>query len=180
MSDDSRTYRVTDIMLSPAPFVRPNDTIGTVARTITEHRVPGVPVVTVEGEIIGIITEGDLTEREAEVTFPTFFAYFDAIVAVDAGADFSDEMRKVLATTAEELMSSPVYNILGSATVQELATLMIQENVNPVPVVTEELELIGLATRTNLVQLIARLEAAGVSVEIEPSPLPGGGAEPWA
>ena len=159
MADGTRTYHVTDIMLSPAPFVPPEATIGTVARTIAEHQVPGVPVVASTGEIIGIITEGDLTEREAEVTVPSFFSYFDAVVAVDAGQPFADEMRHVLATTAADLMSSPVFNILSTATVQELATLMMQENVNPVPVVDESLRLIGLATRGGLVRLIAQLEA---------------------
>ncbi len=88
------------------------------------------------------------------------------MIEVDAGRSFDDELRHALATTAEDLMSSPVYNILPTATLTELATLMIQENVNPVPVVNEALELIGIVSRADLVRMIAKLEAA-------PGPAPG-------
>ncbi len=160
-----RTYRVSDIMSTDVPVVTPADSIATISRLLVEHRIPGVPVVA-DGEIIGIVTEGDLVERDAEITVPSFFSFFDAVIEVDAGRSFDDELRHALATTAEDLMSSPVYNILPTATLTELATLMIQENVNPVPVVNEALELIGIVSRADLVRMIAKLEAA-------PGPAPG-------
>lgn len=159
MAEQERTYRVSDIMRREVPAASPTDSIATVARLISDNQVAGVPVVSPEGEIVGIITEGDLVERDADVTVPSTFAFFDAIITLDAGEPFDDEMRHVLATTAEELMSSPVYNILATATLTELATLMIQENVNPVPVVDDDLRLIGLVSRADLVRLMAKLEA---------------------
>lgn len=159
MAEQERTYRVSDIMRREVPAATPTDSIATVARLISDHQLAGVPVVSPEGEIVGIITEGDLVERDADVTVPSTFAFFDAIITLDAGEPFDDEMRHVLATTAEELMSSPVYNILATATLTELATLMIQENVNPVPVVDDDLRLIGLVARADLVRLMAKLEA---------------------
>jgi CBS domain-containing protein len=137
---------------------------------MAENRLPGVPVVTEEGEIIGIITEGDIVERDAEVSFPSFFAFFDAIIEVDAGTLVSDDLRRVLAATAEELMTSPVYNILPTASLNELATLMIQENVNPVPVVNDDLDLIGLVSRADLVRIVARLESASGPAATSPEP----------
>lgn len=168
MADQDRTYRVSDIMRTEVVTAAPTDSVGRVARLMAENQLPGIPVVSDDGEIIGIISEGDLVERDAEVTVPSFFAFFDAIIAVDAGQDFDEELRTVLATTAEELMSSPVYNILPTATITELATLMIQENVNPVPVVNDDLELIGLVTRADVVRLIAKLENAPAS---DPAPV---------
>jgi CBS domain-containing protein len=159
MADQERTYRVSDIMRRDVPTAAPEDSVGSVARLLAEHRMPGVPVVTEDGEIIGIITEGDLVERESDVTVPSFFAFFDAIIAVDAGVPFDDEMRHVLAITAEDLMTSPVFNILPTATLTELATLMMQENVNPVPVVNDDLELIGVVSRADLVRFIAKIES---------------------
>ncbi len=159
MADQERSYHVSDIMRTDVPTAAPTDSVAKVARMMSEHRVPGVPVVSAEGEIIGIITEGDLVERDADVTVPSFFAFFDAIIAVDAGQPFDEELRHVLATTAEELMSSPVYNILPTAALTELATLMMQENVNPVPVVNDDLQLIGLVSRADLVRLMAKLES---------------------
>jgi CBS domain-containing protein len=57
-------------------------------------------------------------------------------------------------------MSSPVISIRSDATLSELATLMLQRQVNPVPVVDEGRQIVGLATRAGLVGVIARLEAS--------------------
>lgn len=169
MAEQERMYRVSDIMATDIPTVAPTDSIATVAKLLAHHRIPGVPVVADDGEIIGIITEGDIVERDADVTVPSFFSFFDAVIELDAGRPFSDDVRHALATTAEELMSSPVYNILPTATLNELATLMIQENVNPVPVVNDDLQLIGLVSRADLVRVIAWLESASDSA---PPPVP--------
>lgn len=163
MTDQERTYRVSDIMSTRVPTVAPTDSVGTIARLLGEHRVPGVPVVTEDGEIVGIVTEGDIVERDAEVSVPSFFSFFDAVIEIDGGRPFPEEMRHALAMTAEDLMSSPVFNILPTATLTELATLMIQENVNPVPVVTDNLELIGIVSRADLVRIIAKLESGADS-----------------
>lgn len=160
MTEHERTYRVSDIMSTIVPTASPTDSVATVARLLADHRVPGVPIVAEDGEIIGIVTEGDIVERDAAVTVPSFLSFFDAVIELDAGRPFTDEMRHALATTAEDLMSSPVYNILPTATLTELATLMIQENVNPVPVVNDALELIGIVSRADLVRMIAKLESA--------------------
>jgi CBS domain-containing protein len=106
-------------------------------------------------------SEADLIQREANVDAPTTFAFLDAIIEVDAGAPFDEELRRVLATSAEQLMTSPVISIRDIATVSELATLMLQHRINPIPVVDEHRQIVGLATRTGIVELIARLEASG-------------------
>lgn len=155
---------VKDVMRREVPVAEPTATIAELAKMMVEHRVPGVPVVR-DGELIGIVTEADLIQREANVDAPQVTAFFDAIIVTDAGTPFEEELRRVLATTAEELMSSPVISIRDIATVAELATLMLQRRINPVPVVDENRQIVGLATRTGIVELIARLEAPDASTD---------------
>ena len=135
---------------------------------MVDHRVPGVPIIE-DGQLVGIVTEGDLIQREANVDVPAVATLFDAILVADAGEPFAEEVRHVVATTAGELMTSPVISIRDFATISELATLMMQKRVNPVPVVDASRRIVGLATRTGLVEMIARLESLGSSAE------PGGG-----
>ncbi len=125
---------------------------------MVEHRVPGVPVID-NGELIGIVTEADLIQREADVDVPSVIPFLDAMIVADAGTPFEEELRRVVATTAEEIMTSPVISIRDVATVSELATLMLQQRVNPVPVVDDVRQIVGLCTRTGIVELIARLES---------------------
>lgn len=155
---DSTEPTVRAVMRREVPLAAPDTSIAELARLMVEHRVPGVPVIE-NGELVGIVTEADLMQREANVESPTTFAFLDAIIEVDAGAPFEEELRRVLATSAEQLMTSPVISIRDIATVSELATLMLQHRINPVPVVDEHNQIVGLATRTGIVELIARLES---------------------
>lgn len=149
---------VKEVMRREVPMAEPTATVGDLARLMVDHRVPGVPIVA-DGELVGIVTEGDLIQREANVDVPAVATLFDAVLMADAGEPFEDELRHVLATTAGELMSSPVISIRDIATISELATLMQQQRVNPVPVVDDARQIVGLATRTGLVEMIARLES---------------------
>lgn len=155
---------VADIMRTDVPFVSPDDSIATVARLMAVSGLPGVPVVE-NGEIVGIIGETDLIAREADVEVPTPVPFLDAIFSIDAGRPFKEELRQVLAVTARDLMTRPVYNIKQNARLHQLATLIVDENVNPVPVLDDDLRLVGIVSRADLVKVIAKLESAGESVE---------------
>ncbi len=148
---------VGDVMRREVPVVTPAHSVAAVARIMAESGLPGVPVLDGE-EIVGIVTESDIIAREANVDVPSVVPFLDAIFVADGGRDFDEDLRHVLATTAGDLMSSPVYNILASATLTQLATLMLDEKVNPVPVLNEERLLVGIVSRADLVKVIARLE----------------------
>ncbi len=149
---------VSEIMRTDVPFVSPEDSIATVARLMSISGLPGLPVVE-NGTIVGIITESDIIAREADVEFPTPVPFLDTIFQLDRGRDFEEDLRRVLAVTARELMSSPVINIKQSATLQQLATVIIDEDANPIPVLDDDLQLVGIVSRADLVRVIAKLEA---------------------
>jgi CBS domain-containing protein len=174
--DETKTVddpTVAEIMRTDVPIVSPEDTIATVARLMSVSGLAGVPVVD-NGRIIGIITEADLIAREADVDFPTPVPFLDTIFQIDAGRDFETDLRHVFAVTARDLMTHPVVNIKQSATLQQLATVIIDEHVNPLPVLDDDLQLVGIVSRADLVRVIAKLEAAG-SVD---DPAPGEPSEP--
>jgi CBS domain-containing protein len=155
---EGRELTVRDVMRREVPVAAPDTTIAELARMMVEHRVPGVPVLA-EGELVGIVTEADLIQREADVDVPSLFPFLDAIFVADAGTPFGEELRRVAGTTARDLMTSPVISIRDVATLSQLATLILQRRINPVPVIDADHQIIGLATRTGIVELIARLEA---------------------
>jgi len=153
-------------MRKKVPVVAPDDTVVTVATLMANSDVPGVLVVD-DGELLGIITESDIVTRKAEVDVPETVSFFGGYFQAgkfklpwnreshDDASDFDHEIRRVLATTARDLMTSPVINIDKDATVLDLATIMIDHNVNPVPVVTDDNKIVGIVSRKDLVKLIA-------------------------
>lgn len=159
MTEQSGNPVVTHIMRKETPFVTPDATIASVAKMLVDLRLSGVPVVE-DGNIVGIITEADVIAREADVDVPTPVPFLDAIFLADGGPSYDEEMRKVLAVTARDLMSSPVINVKDTATLTEVATLIIDQRVNPIPVLDVDLNYVGIVSRRELVEVISALENA--------------------
>lgn len=149
---------VRQIMQSNVVTVSPEDSVATVANLLASLGLVGVPVV--ENDVmIGIITDSDIIAREADVDAPTPVAFLDAIFMADAGRSYDEEIRHALAVNARQLMTTPVISIRDSATLTHVATLMIDERVNPVPVLDDDDKLVGLVSRADLVKVIAALES---------------------
>ena len=158
-SSQEQDISVKQIMRTDTPTLDSNDSVAKVARMLVEHRVAGLPVVK-DDTLIGIVTEADVVSREADVDFPTPVPILGAIFMADAGADFDDEIRRVLALTAGDLMSAPVISVRDTATLTQVATVMTEHRFYAIPVVNPEGKLSGLVTRTDIVRVIARLESA--------------------
>lgn len=156
-TEDPGDPLVTRIMRTGVPVVGPNASIGETAKVLVDHQIPGVAVVE-NNKIIGIITEADIITREAKVDVPTPVPFLDAIFMADAGPDFDDELRKVTAINARQLMTSPVISVRSTATLTEVATLMVDRRINPIPVLDEEMQVVGLVSRSDLVKIISALE----------------------
>lgn len=149
---------VREIMQTEVVTVSPDDSVATVANMLATLGLVGVPVVE-NGTMIGIITDSDIIAREADVDAPTPVAFLDAIFMADAGKSYDEEIRHALAVNARQLMTTPVISIRDSATLMHVATLMIDERVNPVPVLDDNDNLVGLVSRADLVRVIAALES---------------------
>jgi CBS domain-containing protein len=148
---------VAQIMRRDVPEIGPDDSVARVAKTMADHHLAGLPVVE-NGEVIGIITESDIIQREADIDAPTPVPFLDAIFVADAGPLYEDEVRRALAIDARMLMSAPVTNIRQSATLTEVATVMIDRHLKVLPVLDDEDRLVGIVTRADLVRVIAELE----------------------
>lgn len=146
-----------DIMPPDVPAVSPTTSIADVLRVMVGHDVAGVAVVE-HGEIVGIITESDVVARQADVDAPLPVPFLDAIFVVDAGRSYEDEIRKALAINASQLMTSPVTSVRAEATLDQIATIMTDRDVHPLPVVDRDNRYIGIVSRRDLVRVIAELE----------------------
>lgn len=144
---------VRGIMTTEVQTVQLGTLVPAVARLLLETRVSGVPVV--EGQrVVGIITEYDLIAQESEWDAPLYIPFLDSYFQIPGSGD-RDQLRRILALTAGELMSRPVRTVHPDATVQDVATLMYEHHVNPVPVVDEHGDLVGIVSRSDIIRLMA-------------------------
>ncbi|MDI3341029.1 MAG: CBS domain-containing protein [Sphaerobacter sp.] len=159
---------VAQIMTREVVSVTPETPVNEVARLLWQHKLTGVPVL--EGRrVVGVVTEYDLIARQAEWDAPLYVVFLDAFLRVPGSGD-EEQLRRILATTAGQLMSSPAITLRPEDSVQDAATLMYERRVNPVPVVDEAGDLVGIVSRSDIVRLMVTEESAYAAEESDSPP----------
>jgi CBS domain-containing protein len=150
-----------EIMSQPAITVTPETPIQSLARLMREKHISGVPVVNQEGTLLGLVTEMDLISRNAPLVEPNYLALLSGLIPVNLQQyrHYRQQLRQVLATTAEQLMNTEVTVVEPTTTLDHLLALMARPEITLLPVV-EDGHVLGVVTRTDLVRLIEQLEMA--------------------
>ena len=152
--------RATDVMSTPVVVAGPRITVQHVARMMINHRVSGIPIVEEDGQLIGIITEGDLlrrvetgTERQRSRRSEWFLP----------NSRLAADYVKSHARRVADIMTRDVVTVDESATLGEIADLMEQHRIKRVPVVHYG-KLVGIVSRSDLLRVLTS-GAASVSDE---------------
>ena len=140
--------------------VGPDTPVHDVARLLLDHDISGVPVLAPTGRLVGIITEADLIVRTANVHFPSYLQILDSYLILGDRKKYDEEVRRVLGSTAEEIMTRDVISVRPDTDLGEVARLMFEKRVNPVPVV-EGKRVVGIISRSDIVrEMVRRMESA--------------------
>ncbi len=145
--------KVRAIMATPPVTVDADTPVMQVARVMLEHRLPGVPVVDEHGTLLGVVTEADLIVRNANLHLPRFLTFVDALAPTSGVREFEAELRRMLATSAREVMSDKLHAVSQDADVADAATTMFENHANPLPV-TDDGRLVGTVSRTDIIRLM--------------------------
>ena len=143
-----------DLMTVDVFSVRIDTAVSDIARLMSKHHVSGVPVLGMEGELVGIVTELDLIVRNGRLEMPVFLQIFDAVVPLELPGHLTTRLRHMLGTRAEDVMTRGVHTVTADADVEELVDVM-KRGVNPVPVL-EGGRLAGIVSRSDLVRMMAK------------------------
>jgi CBS domain-containing protein len=137
--------RVLDIMSIDVLTVSPEESLKTAARLMVERGVSGLPVVNAAGKLVGIITEADFLEREADRSQRRLL---DALMHKPGTVSEAE--------TVGEVMSTHPVIIYPEASVTEAARVMSHHHVKRLPVVNDEGELQGIISRGDVVTVFTR------------------------
>lgn len=137
--------RVLDIMSIDVLTVSPEESLKAAARLMVERGVSGLPVVNAAGKLVGIITEADFLEREADRSQRRL---------LDALMHKPDTVSE--AETVGEVMSTHPVIIYPEASVTEAARVMSHHHVKRLPVVNDEGQLQGIVSRGDVVTVFTR------------------------
>jgi len=147
--------KVGQIMNRNVVSVKPDTKVAEIAKKLIQYNLTGVPVIDDKDEIVGIVTEFDLIRRKGVVDIPAYINILDSFLYLEDLAEVEEELRKMIGATAKEVMTKEVVTIDPDADISELAELLEDKHMNPVPVVKNG-KLVGIVSRADIVRLLAR------------------------
>jgi len=135
---------VHDVMTRDVISVRDFTAYKDIVRILLEHGISAVPVLGPADQVIGVVSETDLIEKEAhqDGVDPTPWE-----LMTRRGRR---TQAKVHGTTARELMTQPAITIGPGANLAEAARQMRKHQVKRLPVIDDKGALVGIVSRGDL------------------------------
>jgi CBS domain-containing protein len=123
------------------------------ARMLLQHHISGMPVVDAGGKLVGVVTEGDFVRRAEIGTQRRRPRWLKLLLGPSREA--TDFVRERGRKVGEVMNPSPI-TVAEDATLEEVASSMEKNDIKRVPVMRGD-QMIGIVTRTNLVQAVLDL-----------------------
>jgi CBS domain-containing protein len=143
--------RVRDVMTTDVSTIGPGALVKDAAIEFVQRRISGMPVVGSDGQVLGVISETDILPKESgEQRGGGGFMQW----LVDPDDPWIN--RRFDAVIVEDAMSSPARTILPERPLAEAAKMMLDEDINRLPVVDPDGLLVGLISRGDLIRAFAR------------------------
>jgi len=173
------SLRARDLMTPDVVTVPPETPVLTIARMLADRGISAAPVVDAQGQVAGVVTEGDLIRRLAgEADRPAgWFASLFSNQERDA-----ERYARTHGVTARDVMTADVVAVDPDTLASAVAHLMEERGIRRV-LVTQEGRLKGIVSRADLLRaLVAPPQEAGeLSDErIRRAVLATMKKEPWA
>ena len=143
---------VRDVMTRSVVSVHRSTPLREVARALVDNGISGVPVVDLDGTVLGVVSEADLLVKEqgADAIHHRPLARF-----FGESSESRAQLVKLGALTAGDAMTSPPITISSARAIHEAAAIMTARGVNRLPVVDDG-RLVGVVSRADLVRAYVR------------------------
>jgi CBS domain-containing protein len=133
-----KTIKAKDIMSRFAITIRENETVANLAHLMMRFKISGVPVITKNGEICGIITATDLFNLMKDI-------------ARDMDSK-KKEPENHLSLPVSALMTKDVVTITEETTLYEIMKIMCVKNIHTLPVMVVSVkEIVGVIGRRDII-----------------------------
>jgi CBS domain-containing protein len=140
-----------DIMNKDVVTVTGDTSVETLGRLFIEKNISGAPVLDQDGDIVGIVTENDLVNQNKRIHIPTIIRLFDAFIPLEGFGKIEKEIRRMSASKVAEICSREVVTVSPDASLQDVATIMSEQNIHLLPVVSGG-KIIGIIGKIDIIK----------------------------
>jgi CBS domain-containing protein len=150
-----RNTLVRQVMTTDVLSFRPGDTVEAAARSLSERRIGGAPVVDDDGVVVGLLEDDDLIVQDTRLHFPTVISVFGAYLELPSSLrHFEADLRKAVGATVADVMDAEAPTCGPDDTLETVATGLHERNASRMAVVDDDGRLIGIVSRGDLVRAI--------------------------
>jgi len=171
-----------DVMCSKVITIEAESSVRDAARKLLEHRISALPVVDPGGQLVGLISEGDLLRRADIGTERKRGSWW--LRMVSEGATDAADFVKSHAAKVSDVMTSPVVSVSEDTDLNEIAEILEEKHIKRVPVICDG-ALAGIVSRADIIRALATsrrmpcTKAASSDAEIRKAFLESLTSESW-
>jgi CBS domain-containing protein len=172
--------KARDVMVTPVITVKSSSSVREAAATFLSKQISAAPVFDDSGQLVGMISEGDLMRRTETGTERRRSWW---LLSLTSDETLAAEFIKSHARKVVDVMTRKVITASPDMALHEVATLLEKNSIKRVPIV-ENGQLVGLVSRANLIQGLAssseKREIQLSDTEIRDRLLAQLKSQPWA
>jgi nucleotide-binding universal stress UspA family protein/predicted transcriptional regulator len=136
-------FRVRDLMTRDVEYVSEQETVISVARKLLRRRISGAPVVSQDGELLGVITEHDLLNWHAKVV--------DELAKDESSLDPAVYAKRVGSETIHDLYNKPAISVDEGADLNAATRILLERRIRRLSV-TSNGRLVGIISRADILK----------------------------
>ncbi len=173
--------QVKDVMTRNVVSVQTKEPIVRAARLMLQNNISGLPVVNGEGDLVGIVTEGDFLRRSELGTQRRRPRWLEFIVGPGR---LAEEYVSQTGKKVEEIMTPDPVTATLDEPLEDVVELMERHHIKRLPVI-ESGRMVGIVSRANLMHALASLSRdttapAGDDSKIRDNIMNAIGGQKWA
>jgi CBS domain-containing protein len=152
-----------DIMTRDVTTVRPDTSVRDIAALMVEKHISGVPVLSDDGKVVGMVSQSDLLHRAEVGTERKHKWWFRAFAD---SSELAREYAKAHGLKAHDVMSRYVISVHDDAELRDVADILDTRRIKRVPVMQEG-RLVGIITRGDLVRALSQAQISKAATKID-------------
>jgi CBS domain-containing protein len=156
--------KIEDIMTKDVLALHPKDTVSKAIQKLAEQHVSGAPVVSDDGQVVGMVTETDILNalkkkcKRFRMVYPSLSMVSVSFIECFDDKEIVDAFKQVASTKVSEMMTKQVVTAAKDFELGEVVQLMNDKKVNRVPVVSGK-KLVGIVSRADIIRGLAKLHS---------------------
>lgn len=153
-------FTAKEIMSSPAVSIKKDQTVKKALDVLAERNFSGLIVVDEDGKVIGVISDTDIirySQQKSVIPQSSFSFWTSPYTEIDDIASIREGFEMLHRTLINQVMTKKVYTVKEDTPATDVAKLMNRRNINRVPVIDDDGKLVGIITRSDVVQCLANL-----------------------